>query len=104
MKKKVNSTWSVGMENTINSAWIKKLFEKSSDITIRPIKINQNNITAHLFCVDGLVTRNCLTRRCKSIKFDSYPETAGPSVRQLTICWRAGHDAFTTEVSDYQSF
>lgn len=69
------------MEQIINSQQIKELFQKSADVLIRPIKINQNNITFHIFCVDGLIDsqtadmaifqsmliddnlKNCLTER-----------------------------------------
>lgn len=92
------------MENTINSAWIKKLFEKSSDITIRPIKINQNNITAHLFCVDGLVNQELFDEAVlKSIKFDSYLADCRTERETIDYLLEGGaYDAFTTEVSDYQ--
>jgi len=43
------------MDITINSQVIKELFSKSSDVLVRPIKINQNDITFHIFCVDGLI-------------------------------------------------
>ena len=56
------------MENRINSAW-QKLFEKSNDIVVRPIKINQNNITVHLFCVDGLINQALFDEADESLKF-----------------------------------
>ncbi|MHB8130924.1 MAG: spore germination protein, partial [Mobilitalea sp.] len=43
------------MEQIINSQKIKEFFRDSGDVLVRPIKINQNNITIHIFCVDGLI-------------------------------------------------
>jgi len=43
------------MDQIINSNGIKELFSKSADILVRPIKINESNITLSIFCVDGLI-------------------------------------------------
>lgn len=43
------------MEQIINSQIFKELFSKSSDILVRPITINNSNVTFHIFCVDGLI-------------------------------------------------
>lgn len=43
------------MNHIINSQIIKEHFSKSGDILVRPITINQNNITVHIFAVDGLI-------------------------------------------------
>lgn len=49
------------MENIINSAVIKRIYAKSTDVLIRPIKIKgQNDITVSIFCVDGLVNSQVL--------------------------------------------
>lgn len=42
------------MERKINSQSLTELFKQSSDVILRPIKLNQNGITMHLFAVDGL--------------------------------------------------
>lgn len=49
------------MENIINSAVIKRIYAKSTDVLIRPIEIKgQNDITVSIFCVDGLVNSQVL--------------------------------------------
>ena len=46
----------IKMEKVINSAVIKDLFQKSTDVLMRPIHINSEyNLTVHIFAVDGLV-------------------------------------------------
>jgi len=92
------------MEQVINSQQIKELFSKSGDVLVRPIKINQNNITFHIFCVDGLINsqlvdqaifqsmlrddnlRHCITER---------------AVMDYMVSGGAYH-VFTQEESDYQ--
>lgn len=49
------------MENIIDSAVIKRIYAKSTDVLIRPIEIKgQNDITVSIFCVDGLVNSQVL--------------------------------------------
>ena len=44
------------MERTISSSEIKHIFEKSTDVLIRPIHIESPyHLTVHIFAVDGLV-------------------------------------------------
>ncbi len=92
------------MEQVINSQQIKELFKQSADVLVRPIKINQNNITFHVFCVDGLINseiadiaifqsmlmddnlKHCLTER---------------AVMDYMLSGGAYH-VFTSEESDYE--
>ena len=58
------------MEKIINSKILKSIF-KSIDVVIRPIKITQNNITVHIFGVDGLINTELFDRAIlQSFKFD----------------------------------
>ena len=59
------------MEKIINSKILKEHFSKSIDVVIRPIKITQNNITVHIFGVDGLINTELFDRAIlQSFKFD----------------------------------
>lgn len=49
------------MEKIINSNVLKELFQKSTDVLIRPINIKSDyNLTVSLFCVDGMVNSQVL--------------------------------------------
>ncbi|MDF2511824.1 MAG: putative rane protein [Herbinix sp.] len=92
------------MEQVINSKAIKELFSQSSDILIRPIKINQNNITFHIFCVDGLIDSMLVdesifqTMLVDPILKEYQTER---SVMDYLLSGGSNH-VFTTEESDYQ--
>jgi spore germination protein KA len=92
------------MEQVINSKAIKVLFSQSSDILIRPIKINQNNITFHIFCVDGLIDSMLVdesifqTMLVDPILKEYQTER---SVMDYLLSGGSNH-VFTTEESDYQ--
>ena len=92
------------MENRINSAWLKKLFEKSNDIVVRPIKINQNNITVHLFCVDGLINQALFDEAVfRSLKFDPYLAQCKTERETMDYLLEGGaYHVFTIEEADYQ--
>lgn len=92
------------MENIINSSLIKELFSKSGDILVRPIKINQNNITVHLFCVDGLVNSDLIDNAIfKSMKFDPYLTNCITERQTMDYLLEGGaYHVFTSEETDYQ--
>ncbi len=92
------------MENRINSAWITKLFEKSGDVVIRPIKINQNNITVHLFCVDGLINQALFDEAVfRSLKFDPYLSNCKTEREMIDYLLDGGaYHVFTIEETNYK--
>lgn len=92
------------MENRIKSVWLKKLFEKSGDVLIRPIKINQNNITVYLFCVDGLINQALFDEAVfRSLKFDPYLEQCLSERAMMDYLLEGGaYHIFTKEETDYQ--
>lgn len=92
------------MEQVINSTVIKDLFAKSGDVLIRPIKINQNNITIYLFCVDGLINTQILDDAIlKGLKFDPYLDKCLTERQMMDYLLEGGaYHAFTSEQKDYQ--
>ncbi|MDF2538159.1 MAG: putative rane protein [Herbinix sp.] len=61
------------MEITLNSQVIKEHFSKSGDVLVRPIKIKQNNVTFHIFCVDGLINSQLVDMALlQSLTLDPY--------------------------------
>lgn len=92
------------MEQIINSQQIKELFSKSGDVLVRPIKINQNNITFHIFCVDGLINSQLVDEAIlQTMKMDQYLKdyTTERAVMDYLLDGGAYH-VFTKEESDYQ--
>lgn len=91
------------MEKRINSAEIKEFFEKSGDVTVRPIKINQNNITVHLFCVDGLINQELFDEAVfRSLKFDPYLSECRTERQLMDYLLEGSYHVFTKEEKDYQ--
>ncbi len=92
------------MANTINSTQIKELFSKSGDILVHSIKINQNNITVHLFCVDGLVDSDLIDNALfKFLKFDPYLANCLTERQTMDYMMDGGaYLAFASEEDDYQ--
>jgi spore germination protein KA len=92
------------MDNTINSEWLTKLFIKSGDVLVRPIKINQNNITVHLFCVDGLINQALFDDAVfRSLKFDPYLAHCNTERAMMDYLLEGGaYHVFTKEETDYQ--
>ncbi len=92
------------MEYVINSAIIKELFSKSGDILVRPIKINQNNLTLHIFCVDGLVNSDLIDEAIfKNMKFDPYLADCRTERQLMDYLLGGGaYHVFTSEETDYQ--
>ncbi len=92
------------MEQVINSQAIKELFSKSVDVTIRPIKINQNDITFHIFCVDGMIdsleTDQAILQSIRSDQYIHQYKTE-KAVMDYLLSGGAYH-VFTSEESDYQ--
>lgn len=91
------------MEQIINAKRIKDIFAKSSDILVRPIKMNQNGLTISIFCVDGLTDADLFDHVIlQSLIFD-------PNLRELTtekaliehLLNGGAYHIFTTEESDY---
>lgn len=91
------------MANIINGPLIKELFSKSGDIVVRPIKINQNNINVHLFCVDGLVNSQLVDEAIlKNLKFDPYLEKLTTEREVMDYLLEGGaYHVFTKEELDY---
>ncbi|HHV09020.1 MAG TPA: spore germination protein [Clostridiales bacterium] len=92
------------MEQVINSQAIKELFSKSSDVLVRPIKINQNNITFHIFCVDGLIDSTLVDEAIlKTMIQDRFIQAhiTERSVMDYLLNGGAYH-VFTEEEDDYQ--
>ncbi len=93
------------MEQIINSQMIKELFSKSSDILVRPIKIDQNNITMYIFCVDGLVDSGTFDEAVlKSLKFDPYLKDCTTERALMDYLLNSGaYHIFTQEEADYKA-
>ncbi len=92
------------MEQVINSQAIKELFSKSVDVTIRPIKINQNDITFHIFCVDGMIDSLETDQAIlQSIRSDQYIHQYKTEKEVMDYLLSGGaYHVFTSEESDYQ--
>lgn len=92
------------MMNRINSAWLKELFNNSGDVIVRPIKINQNGITVHLFCVDGLINQSLFDEAVfRSLKFDPYLSGCMTERAMMDYLLEGGtYHVFTKEEADYQ--
>ncbi|MDD3174512.1 MAG: spore germination protein [Herbinix sp.] len=92
------------MEQIINSQAIKELFSKSGDVLVRPIKINQNNVTFHIFCVDGLINSQLTDEAIlQSLTTDKFIKdfTTERAVMDYLLSGGAYH-VFTKEETDYQ--
>lgn len=93
------------MENRINSAWLAKLFEKSTDVLVRPVKIYQNNITVHLFCVDGLINQDLFDEMVfKPLKIDPCLSNYRTEREMMDYLLEGGssYHIFMSEEKDYQ--
>lgn len=92
------------MKKGINSAWLTELFSKSGDVVVRPIKIIQNNITVHLFCVDGLINQALFDEAVfRSLKFDPYLAQCNTERLMMDYLKEGGaYHIFTIEETDYQ--
>lgn len=92
------------MENRIKSAWLTELFSKSGDVVIRPIKINQNNITVHLLFVDGLINQALFDEAVfRSLKFDPYLAHCRTERSMMDYLLEGGaYHVNTIEETDYQ--
>lgn len=91
------------MANKINSSIIKDVFSKSSDVVVRPVKINQNNIIVHLFCVDGLINQELFDEAVfRSLKFDPYLAQCKTERQLMDYLLEGGaYHVFTKEETDY---
>lgn len=91
------------MENRINSSYIKELFSKNSDVVVRPIKINQNNLTVYLFAVDGLIDQEVFDETVlKFLKFDPYLARLRNERQLMEYLLDGGvYHVFTSEETDY---
>lgn len=94
----------ISMEQKINSQAIKELFSKSADVLVRPITINQNNVTFHLFCVDGLVNTQILDEALlKPFALDRFIGNYMTEREVMNyLLYRGSYNAFTSEVDDYE--
>lgn len=91
------------MENVINSAHLKEMFSKSSDVVVKPVKINQNDIIIHVFCVDGLIDQELFDEAIfKSLKFDPYLANCRTERQLMDYLLEGGaYHVFTSEEKDY---
>ncbi|MFT4143598.1 MAG: spore germination protein [Mobilitalea sp.] len=92
------------MKQTINSKEIKELFSKSSDVLVRPIKINQNNITFHIFCVDGLIDSQLVDQAIFQSLLNDANLRNFQTERAVMDYFLSGgaYHVFTSEEEDYQ--
>lgn len=92
------------MEQVINSQAIKELFSKSRDILVRPIKITQNNLTIHLFCVDNMIDTALVDEGIlKSLKLDENLKNCKTERELMDYLLSGGtYHVFTSEEDDYQ--
>lgn len=92
------------MEQIINSKAIKELFSQSGDILVRPIKINQNDITFHIFCVDGLINTTLVDEAIlQSLTTDQFIKDFKTERAVMDYLLSGGaYHVFTKEESDYQ--
>jgi hypothetical protein len=87
----------------INSQSIKDLFSKSTDILVRPIKINQNGITFSIFCVDGLSDAELVDIGIfQTMHSDPYIKECKTEKEVIDYLLLGGaYHVFTNEVTDY---
>ena len=92
------------MEQIINSQKIKEFFRESGDILVRPIKLNQNNITIHIFCVDGLINSGLVDEAIlQSMISDKYLLECKTERAVMDYLLSGGaYHVFTMEETDYQ--
>lgn len=92
------------MEQVINSQAIKELFSKSGDVLVRPVKINQNGITFHIFCVDGLINSELVDRAIlQSFTTDAFIGQYKTERAVIDYLLNGGaYHVFTAEEADYQ--
>lgn len=92
------------MANEINSKQIKELFQDSADVLVRPIKINQNNITFHIFCVDGLINSQVADIAIlQSMLIDDNLKYCHTEREVMDYILGSGfYHVFTSEEEDYQ--
>ncbi|MDF2942048.1 MAG: putative rane protein [Herbinix sp.] len=91
------------MEQIINSQSIKEFFSKSGDVLVRPIKINQNNITFHIFCVDGLINSGLVDEAIlQSLTTDQFIKECMTERAVMDYLLGGGaYHVFTKEETDY---
>jgi spore germination protein KA len=91
------------MEEKINSKYIKELFAQSSDIVVRPIKLNQNGITLSIFGVDGLINDALVDEVIlNSLYSDPYLEKCKTQHQVMDYLLSGGsYHVFTEEEADY---
>jgi len=92
------------MDIIINSKVLKELFSKSGDVLVRPIKINQNNITFHIFCVDGLINSGLVDQAIlQSLTMDQNLKECRTERAVMDYLLSGGaYHVFTKEEADYQ--
>lgn len=91
------------MNRIINSQIIKEHFSKSGDIVVRPIKINQNNLTFHIFAVDGLINTTLTDQALlESLLEDSNLKEYKTEKTLLEYLLNGGaYHVFTIEITDF---
>lgn len=91
------------MEQVIQSQVIKELFSKSSDILVRPIKINQIGLTISIFCVDGLVNSELVDEGIfQTMHQDPYIKECKSEKEVMDYLLTGGtYDVFTKEETDF---
>ena len=91
------------MEKRINSQAIRELFQKSSDVMVRPITINQNGISFHLFCVDGLVDTDILDNvLLKPLGYDRFIAEYITEKQVIDyLIYKGSYETFTSIETDY---
>jgi hypothetical protein len=92
------------MSQIINSQIIKELFSKSGDVVVRPVKINQDNVTMYLFCVDGLINSDLFDHVVlKSLNEDKFLQEYKTEREVMDYLLLGGaYHVFTIEEKDYQ--
>ena len=91
------------MSKIINSEDIKKLFEKSADVLVRPIKINQNGIVMNIFCVDGLINTSTFDEVILNSLWSDPNMKEFKTEKEVIhhLLYGGTYHVFTSEVSDY---
>ena len=91
------------MEQIIQSQVIKELFSKSSDILVRPIKINQIGLTISIFCVDGLINSELVDEGIfQTMHNDPYIKECKSEKEVMDYLLTGGtYDVFTKEETDF---